>query len=232
MSENQIVVPNVENVPIDTIQIDQSNPNHLSDQQMAGLRESMKANGYLMFVVIDQNNVIVDGEHRFLIYKQLGQTHIPALRVNVRDENHRRLIRQSMNKLHGTHDLAMDLAELKHILDTGTESDAELLKSMLAITDNTLKDMEKALAAGTSKIVGIDPDPKGGYVDSYLHGNIKQITLYFKNEDYEAVMPRLQKVMEAEQLEDHTALFMKAFEKYWTDCGFTTEEPPDENNTG
>lgn len=71
----------------------------------------------------------------------------------------------------------------------------------------------------------LDLAPKGGRgekdedelkdsMGSYLEGNVKQIVLYFKGEEYDALMPRVTKIMDAEGFDNHTELFLKAFEEY------------------
>ena len=71
-------------VDISTIQFDENNPNKLTDKQMEGLRQSMLRYGYLTPIIIDQNNLIVDGEHRLLVYKQLGYEKIPAYQLTLK----------------------------------------------------------------------------------------------------------------------------------------------------
>ncbi len=64
----------------------------------------------------------------------------------------------------------------------------------------------------------IDMDNLGGALDSYLDGNIRQIVLYFKKEEYESVLPRLQAIMESSGLESHTEVFLKLI-KHYEDTG-------------
>lgn len=54
-------------------------------------------------------------------------------------------------------------------------------------------------------------------LDSYLNGAIKQIVLYFKNDQYVEVIDRLEHVREED--EDNTALFMKMLEHYENSYG-------------
>jgi hypothetical protein len=44
--------------------LDSTNPNVMSDEQMQGLRESMRSFGYLNLVILDQKLMVADGEHR------------------------------------------------------------------------------------------------------------------------------------------------------------------------
>lgn len=59
-----------------------------------------------------------------------------------------------------------------------------------------------------------DTDQLKESMTSYLEGNVKQIVLYFKGEEYDAVMERINLVMEEDGFESHTDLFIKVFEDY------------------
>lgn len=99
-------------VKINDLKFDKSNPNQLTREQMAGLRESMQKFGYLTPIIIDQDMNIADGEHRALIYKEFSIDEIPAYQLNLHDDTERRILRQVMNKLHGEHDKQLDADEL------------------------------------------------------------------------------------------------------------------------
>lgn len=122
---------------ISDIKLDPSNPNQMSQEQMAALRKSMQTFGYLAPVVVDQNNLIADGEHRVLIYKEFKKETVPAFRVQM-DDTQRRLYRQTANKLRGMHNPQMDADEMALIYEKGKLSD---LAQLLATQDQTLKDM-------------------------------------------------------------------------------------------
>jgi len=51
-------------------------------------------------------------------------------------------------------------------------------------------------------------------MDTYLAGNIKQIVLYFGSEEFEKIVPRLDKVMEQEGVGSHTEVLIKLLEHY------------------
>lgn len=102
-------------VKISDVKFDDQNPNQMTREQMAGLRQSMNRWGYLTPIIIDQNNLIADGEHRLLVYKELGYEEIPAYRLTLETDSERRMIRQVMNKLHGDHESKLDAQELESL---------------------------------------------------------------------------------------------------------------------
>lgn len=122
----------LETVDISTIKFDESNPNQLNKEQMTGLEKSMNRFGYLTPIIIDQNGKIADGEHRVLVYKQLGITKIPAYRIELKNDVERRILRQVMNKLRGEHELAKDTQEIIKIIEAGQLNDLSMLLAQKA----------------------------------------------------------------------------------------------------
>jgi DNA modification methylase len=127
-------------VDISTIVFDETNPNKLNAKQMEGLRQSMLEYGYLTPVIIDQNNVVADGEHRALVYKQLGYTQIPVIKLNLATDTKRKMLRQVMNKLHGEHDQQLDSNELLEIFQ------ANKLTDLSTLIGQQQSDLEKAIS--------------------------------------------------------------------------------------
>lgn len=105
---------------------------------MKGLRLSMERFGYLTPIVVDQNNLIADGEHRALVYKEFGLTEIPAYRVVFSDDTERRLLRQTMNKLRGMHDQQLDADEMALIYESNKLPD---LSGLIAQQEATIKEL-------------------------------------------------------------------------------------------
>lgn len=66
---------------------------------------------------------------------------------------------------------------------------------------------------------GTDQDQLGSSMESYLTGNIKQIVLYFSSEEFEEIVPRLDKVMDTEKVSSHTEAFVKLLENYENNSG-------------
>jgi len=198
-------------VDVNTIKLDPDNPNQLNDKQMSGLAESIRQFGYLQPVIIDQNDVIVDGEHRFLIMKAQGETNIPVVRVEVQNDIERRIIRQAMNKLRGEHQLDKDVAELELIM----QNDAARLESLLGINESELETMRALMGnADSPNLITKDPSPLESRLNTYLHGTVRQITLYFTPEQYEEVLTKFEKIMAENKLESNTDAVLFLMNKY------------------
>lgn len=59
-----------------------------------------------------------------------------------------------------------------------------------------------------------DENPLAGSAETYLAGNVKQVVLYFSSEEFEKVMPRLDRVMSETGATSHTEAFLKLLEAY------------------
>ena len=101
----------VEWVDVKLIKLDGTNPNEMDKQKLDALRKIMKEKGMLQPIIINQNNLMCDGEHRFKVYKELKMVKIPCYRLNLSDSE-RRLLRQTMNKVRGSHNPREDAEDL------------------------------------------------------------------------------------------------------------------------
>lgn len=103
-------------IPVDSVKADGKNPNRMSDSLFDGLVKHIRDNGIINPIIVTEDMLLADGEHRLRAAKELGMTTIPA-RVIPNDEKLRLTLRQTMNKLKGTHDAALDAAEYKALID-------------------------------------------------------------------------------------------------------------------
>ena len=137
----QIKEHELKQVPVNKIKVDGENPNIVTPEQLEAMRYSMEKFGYLAPIIVDQDFIVADGEHRLQIYKEFGKTTIPCYIVECNPAE-RKLIRQTMNKLHGVHDSLMDAQELKRIIafDEGMFSE---ITNLLAIEDAEIEKILK-----------------------------------------------------------------------------------------
>lgn len=134
----KILEPQLIKVRIDELKFDSTNPNQLTQKQMHGLYKSMEKYGYLVPCIIDQNGLIADGEHRALVYKQMGIKEIPCYKLKFESDAERRMLRQIMNKLHGEHDMRMDADELASIFQNNQLAE---LSEMIAHQQHDLEQL-------------------------------------------------------------------------------------------
>ena len=193
-------------VEIDKIKIDSTNPNVMNENEMTALKKTMDKFGYLAPVILDKKYKVVDGEHRVKIYEKMGKKTIPAYVIDV-DKYDQKILRQVMNKLRGEHDLLKDSKEF-NILEKANRLDD--LAGFLAKDE---KDFLR-MAEKTDDKLDFDNNPMQHHEDTYLHGNIKQIMIYFDNDEFEKIMPKIERIMEVEEVTTHTDVFYKLLEFY------------------
>jgi len=106
---------NWEWVDINKLKIDNENPNRMTKQEKLALWTNIVKFGWNMPIITDMSYLIADGEQKYIVAKEHGAKEVPVLRKKITDIE-RRIIRQSMNKLRGTHDEGLDENEYKMIL--------------------------------------------------------------------------------------------------------------------
>lgn len=124
----------IENVEINKIKLDPKNPNRMTDKVLNALKKSIEKFGELQPIIIDENNVVVDGEHRFKAYQALNKKAIPTIRLNISGSD-KKLLRQVMNKVKGEHDPELDREEYKSLLE---KIDMEELSNTLGVTEQSM----------------------------------------------------------------------------------------------
>ncbi len=133
-----VEIPQPELVDIDRLQLDGDNPNKMKKNQLEALRKAIQRWGFIVPIVTNRDLLVADGEQRLTVARELGMTQVPVIRLDVEDVD-RRLLRQVLNKLEGSHVKELDQAEYDRIIDLGREED---LREYLLISE---KDLEKAL---------------------------------------------------------------------------------------
>lgn len=111
-----ITIPETRRIPVSKLKVDKKNPNLMTERQFQALKENFKRYGFLVPIITNKKLVIADGEHRWRAAKELGMKEIPVVVLDV-DEVDRRILRQILNKLKGTHDPQKDLEEFQFLMD-------------------------------------------------------------------------------------------------------------------
>lgn len=209
----QLHIREIIQLPVEKIVPDPDNPNQMDEAQMKGLRESFLEFGFLHPIIVDEDYMLCDGFHRLEVYKEFKQKSIPGYIFHFESPEKRMLLRQIMNKLKGHHNLELDAIELQKLLDY----DAEKLNTMIQFSENNMAELRELIESNKAysaqqmeelekQSISKDGNPTAHYADSYLHGNIKQITAYFDNEMYQEVMAMIHPMMDRLGLNNPTDL--------------------------
>lgn len=108
----------VEYVPVDQIHANDYNPNRQSDHEFNLLLKSIREDGFTQPVIVTQDLVIVDGEHRWRAAAKLGMTSIPVCKVNM-TEAQRKIATLRHNRARGSEDIGLSAAVLKDLAKLG-----------------------------------------------------------------------------------------------------------------
>ena len=135
-------------VPIDKIQANSYNPNHVAPPEMKLLYESIKDDGYTMPIVcyyLEDEDMyeIVDGYHRYttmLNHKDIYERENGMLPVSVIDKPISDRIASTIrhNRARGSHDIDLMVNIVKELKDSGM-SDAWIMKNIGMDADELLR---------------------------------------------------------------------------------------------
>tara|TARA_R110000751_G_scaffold248806_1_gene348509 strand:+ start:48 stop:674 length:627 start_codon:yes stop_codon:yes gene_type:complete len=199
----------LQNIAVNDIKFDETNPNVLTPEQMIALKATIKQFGFLSPVILNKKLEVIDGEHRVTVYKDLKKETIPAYVIDV-DTIDKKILRQLMNKLRGEHDPLKDKEEFKMINDAGRLND---FTNLLALN---IADFDKVINPSIDSNENRESDKIELSQENYLNGTIKQMILFFSNVDYETLMPKFDKHMERLNIDNHTDLVLEFFKEYET----------------
>lgn len=103
---------------VNDIKKDPSNPNNMTLEQMNGLEKSLTKFGRMKYIVVDQNNILIDGEHRLEVEKANGTESLQVIQVPVDNEVDRKMMRETLNQLHGEYNKEKQSSELLAIFES------------------------------------------------------------------------------------------------------------------
>jgi len=147
-------------VTTDSLTADGENPNQMPQERFELLCDRIQQRGWVGNAIItDTDGVIADGQHRWEAAQEIGLEKVPVKQYAM-DDAERRLIRQELNKIKGSHNRDKDAYEYDKILSGGY---GEPLEELATTRDEDLEQMldevtETAEAEDISDGVDITPD--------------------------------------------------------------------------
>lgn len=176
------------------------NPRKLSEKAYKDLRTSLEKFNLADLPSVNINNTVISGHQRLRVLTDMyGLEHEIEVRVPNRqltEEEEKELnIRSNKNTGEWDWDTLANNFDADELLNWGFE------------------EHELSYFGGDDK-VEMDRDDLTKTMDSYLDGNVRQVVLYFSAEQYDDVIPRLEAVMQKENLPSHTDAFLKLLEFY------------------
>jgi hypothetical protein len=152
-AKTTITVPEVYRGIIEDLRLlqrDGQNPNKMTDKQKESTWKSLSDFGWIYPIVTNKEGLLTDGEQRVDVCLEHSEFFGPVLRLPIKDIN-RRILRQVLNKLKGTHDKLLDAQEFQRIREADGEDD---LKALLGITNRALEQYDRLLDEAKNSING------------------------------------------------------------------------------
>jgi len=123
------------------------NPNFMPEEKYEALKESIRLFDYLQPILIDKDNNIIDGYHRWTACEEVGKKEIQCVVFTGKKEDlieYKKLLTISMNNIRGENDFDKFQAVLKDIADNiDTESISKLTGIETNYIESITTDMEK-----------------------------------------------------------------------------------------
>lgn len=92
--------------------------------------------------------------------------------------------------------------------------DNDILANQFDLEDLKLAGFEDFELGMFNEEILIDKNNMNDTMESYLDGNVKQIVLYFNNEQFQDVIPRMEKLMEDFGVDNHTDAFLELLKEH------------------
>jgi len=174
------------------------NPRKISSEEFEKLKAGIVKRGFHDVLKVDTDGTILSGHQRKRALKELGVEEVFVLYPNRElTEEEKEVIALESNRHRGEFDFDA-LAN-----GFGIES----------LYESGFKDFELGFATSREQD-GQDTDTLGSSMETYLGGNVKQIVLYFSSEEFEDVVPRIDRVMEETGTTSHTEAVLELLKRY------------------
>lgn len=145
------------------------NPRKISGQQLKALKMSIKENGILEPLIVNQKTgmTVVSGHQRLRVAKELGFTEVPVKVIDV-DEKKEKILNLALNKIGG----AFDTPKLENVL----REVVEFAGADIEQTGFTAQEVEKMLALPEAETEGEYP------IVPYFSEKYNYVIIMAKNE--------------------------------------------------
>lgn len=127
----------IQYLSVDDIAPNNYNPNRQDPKDFELLLRSIEDDGFTQPVIVTEDFLIVDGEHRWRAAKTLGMKKIPVVKVDMSAEQ-ARISTIRHNRARGVHDIDLEVEILKELQMLGA---GEFMKDALMISQKELDDL-------------------------------------------------------------------------------------------
>ena len=184
-------------VPINTVKLAPNNPRVIKNDKFKKLVSSIKEFPEMLNlrpIVVDDDMVVLGGNMRLRACREAGLVEVPILRAsNFTDEQKKEFVIKD-NSSFGVWDWDVLANEwnIEELADWGLDIPASYFDD--------------------DKEPEFDKDELDEALDKYINSKVKQITLYFENQQYEYVLGKLEEIAKEKELESNTDVIIYLLE--------------------
>jgi ParB-like chromosome segregation protein Spo0J len=186
-------------VPISKVLPNQSNPRVIKNDKFKKLVKSIEDFPQMLDIrpiVVDSNMVVLGGNMRLKACIAAGLKEVPIIVADQLTEEQKKefIIKDNSSFGEWDWDILANEWEISDLSDWGIDIPASYFDD--------------------DKEPEFDKDLLDEALDSYINSKVKQITLYFDNQQYEYVLGKLDEIALAQELESNTDVIMFLLEKH------------------
>tara|TARA_R110000824_G_scaffold135577_1_gene298920 strand:+ start:314 stop:898 length:585 start_codon:yes stop_codon:yes gene_type:complete len=188
---------NIEKIKINKLKPNPNNPRTINKNKFERLKKSISQFPKMLEIrpiVVDENLMVIGGNMRLKALKDLGikETFYIQQKDLTDDQKKQFVIKDNASFGDWDWDILANEWNNKDLLDWGID------------VWQPEKEEDKE----------IEKDAFADQIDTYINAQIKQIVLYYNNEEYETALNNLEDIRLKENLEDNTQVFNFLIEKY------------------
>lgn len=184
-------------VPINTVKLAPNNPRVIKNDKFKKLVSSIKEFPEMLNlrpIVVDDDMVVLGGNMRLRACREAGLVEVPILRASdFTDEQKKEfVIKDNSSFGEWDWDVLANEWNIEELADWGLDIPASYFDD--------------------DKEPEFDKDELDEALDKYINSKVKQITLYFDNQQYEYVLGKLEEIAKEKELESNTDVIIYLLE--------------------
>jgi hypothetical protein len=184
-------------VPINTVKLAPNNPRVIKNDKFKKLVSSIKEFPEMLNlrpIVVDDDMVVLGGNMRLRACREAGLVEVPILRASDFTEEQKKefVIKDNSSFGEWDWDVLANEWNIEELADWGLDIPASYFDD--------------------DKEPEFDKDELDEALDKYINSKVKQITLYFDNQQYEYVLGKLEEIAKEKELESNTDVIIYLLE--------------------
>ena len=184
-------------VPINTVKLAPNNPRVIKNDKFKKLVSSIKEFPEMLNlrpIVVDDDMVVLGGTMRLRACREAGLVEVPILRASDFTEEQKKefVIKDNSSFGEWDWDVLANEWNIEELADWGLDIPASYFDD--------------------DKEPEFDKDELDEALDKYINSKVKQITLYFDNQQYEYVLGKLEEIAKEKELESNTDVIIYLLE--------------------